>query len=72
MKRDFVSLYCYLSNFRYKVMLECWHKKPQMRPSFTDLAEKLGNMLEDTVRTVSYFITGDIKYTGQFFFFVSC
>uniref|UniRef100_A0A1B6CIS1 Receptor protein-tyrosine kinase n=1 Tax=Clastoptera arizonana TaxID=38151 RepID=A0A1B6CIS1_9HEMI len=41
----------YASNDVYKVMLECWHEKPNLRPSFTELAERLGDMLENTVKS---------------------
>lgn len=34
-------------------MQECWIEKPNLRPSFTELAERLGDMLENTVRSVS-------------------
>lgn len=34
-------------------MQECWQSQPVMRPSFSQLAQKLGEMLEDTVRQVS-------------------
>lgn len=32
------------------MMLDCWNAKPTVRPSFTRLAEKLGSMLEESVR----------------------
>ncbi|KAL3265635.1 hypothetical protein HHI36_009840 [Cryptolaemus montrouzieri] len=34
----------------YQMMLECWSKRPQNRPSFTQLTEKLGTMLEESVK----------------------
>ncbi|XP_045479289.1 vascular endothelial growth factor receptor 1-like isoform X2 [Harmonia axyridis] len=34
----------------YRLMLDCWSAKPMNRPSFTKLAERLGSMLEDSVR----------------------
>ncbi|XP_077296632.1 vascular endothelial growth factor receptor 1-like [Arctopsyche grandis] len=34
----------------YSIMLECWRARPIQRPSFTQLAEKLGDLLEDGVR----------------------
>ncbi|KAK9873019.1 hypothetical protein WA026_020752 [Henosepilachna vigintioctopunctata] len=34
----------------YQMMLDCWSTKPMNRPSFTRLAERLGTMLEDSVR----------------------
>lgn len=38
----------------YDFMLECWNVEPSKRPSFTDLACKLGVMLEDSEREVCY------------------
>lgn len=37
----------------YDFMLECWNVEPAKRPSFTDLACKLGVLLEDSEREVS-------------------
>ncbi|PSN38777.1 hypothetical protein C0J52_18673 [Blattella germanica] len=34
----------------YEVMLSCWETNPDERPSFMDLAEILGNKLEESVR----------------------
>ncbi|XP_044748223.1 vascular endothelial growth factor receptor 1-like isoform X2 [Coccinella septempunctata] len=34
----------------YRLMLDCWSAKPMNRPSFTKLAERIGSMLEDSVR----------------------
>ncbi|XP_063923158.1 vascular endothelial growth factor receptor 1-like isoform X3 [Zophobas morio] len=34
----------------YKMMLDCWHAKPINRPSFSKLSERIGSLLEDTVR----------------------
>jgi len=34
-------------------MLDCWKMNPMTRPSFTDLAERLGDLLEDGTRSVS-------------------
>jgi len=39
----------------YDIMLQCWKAKPTLRPSFTDLVESIGNLLEESVRLVSYF-----------------
>ncbi|XP_072158763.1 vascular endothelial growth factor receptor 1 isoform X2 [Bemisia tabaci] len=41
----------YAPNDIYSLMLECWEAKPSSRPSFTALAEKFGNLLEDRVRS---------------------
>lgn len=35
------------------MMSECWAAKPLARPTFTKLSERLGNLLEDTMRQVS-------------------
>ncbi|XP_075217660.1 platelet-derived growth factor receptor alpha-like isoform X2 [Lycorma delicatula] len=40
----------YATKDLHDVMLDCWQERPSMRPSFTGLAEKLGDMLEDSVR----------------------
>ncbi|CAH1128807.1 unnamed protein product [Ceutorhynchus assimilis] len=40
----------YASRDIYKIMLECWNVKALARPSFTKLAEKIGVLLEDSVR----------------------
>jgi hypothetical protein len=29
----------------YRVMSDCWHADPKMRPSFTELSDKLGETL---------------------------
>ncbi|KYM91172.1 Vascular endothelial growth factor receptor 1 [Atta colombica] len=34
----------------YDIMLQCWKAKPTLRPSFTDLVESIGNLLEENVR----------------------
>ncbi|XP_039309901.1 vascular endothelial growth factor receptor 1 isoform X2 [Solenopsis invicta] len=34
----------------YDIMLQCWKAKPSLRPSFTDLVENIGNLLEESVR----------------------
>ncbi|XP_012522394.1 vascular endothelial growth factor receptor 1 isoform X2 [Monomorium pharaonis] len=34
----------------YDIMLQCWKAKPTLRPSFTDLVENIGNLLEESVR----------------------
>lgn len=33
-----------------EIMYECWHQEPMERPTFTDLADKLGMLLEASVR----------------------
>ncbi|XP_073993998.1 PDGF- and VEGF-receptor related isoform X3 [Rhodnius prolixus] len=33
----------------YNLMLECWKEQPMLRPSFTECADRLGNMLEESV-----------------------
>ncbi|KYN07332.1 Vascular endothelial growth factor receptor 1 [Cyphomyrmex costatus] len=34
----------------YDIMLQCWKAKPTLRPSFTDLVENIGNLLEESVK----------------------
>jgi hypothetical protein len=44
-------------------MLQCWNANPLERPSFTELAEQLGDMLDDNIRRVSGFFTKN--YSGS-------
>ena len=46
---DSILLFFY---FRYELMKECWSEEPMSRPSFTECADRLGNVLEDTVKQV--------------------
>nr|XP_033321453.1 vascular endothelial growth factor receptor 1-like [Megalopta genalis] len=34
----------------YEIMRQCWKAKPTLRPSFTELVDSIGNLLEDSVR----------------------
>ncbi|XP_076382484.1 vascular endothelial growth factor receptor 1 isoform X2 [Megalopta genalis] len=34
----------------YDIMCQCWKAKPALRPSFTELVDSVGNLLEDNVR----------------------
>ncbi|XP_031828557.1 PDGF- and VEGF-receptor related isoform X2 [Nomia melanderi] len=34
----------------YDIMLQCWKAKPTLRPSFTELVESIGDLLEESVR----------------------
>lgn len=34
-------------------MLQCWETKPTLRPSFTELVDSIGDLLEESVRAVS-------------------
>ncbi|KAF5277866.1 hypothetical protein FQA39_LY06018 [Lamprigera yunnana] len=40
----------YATDEIYQMMCDCWHPKPLSRPTFTKLANKIGLMLEDSVR----------------------
>jgi hypothetical protein len=40
--------------YSYNIMLDCWNGEPRRRPTFTDLGETLGEMLEESVRMVSH------------------
>ena len=50
------TIKCYITernclfSFSYKVMMKCWEGRPISRPTFYELTEKLGSMLEDSVR----------------------
>lgn len=37
---------------RYQTMLDCWHGEPQGRPTFTELVERLGDLLQASVQQV--------------------
>ena len=34
----------------YDIMLQCWKTKPTLRPSFTELVDSIGDLLEESVR----------------------
>uniref|UniRef100_U3IJT1 Vascular endothelial growth factor receptor 3 n=1 Tax=Anas platyrhynchos platyrhynchos TaxID=8840 RepID=U3IJT1_ANAPP len=36
----------------YRIMLSCWHGDPKERPTFSDLVEILGNLLQENVQQV--------------------
>ncbi|XP_019726842.1 vascular endothelial growth factor receptor kdr-like isoform X1 [Hippocampus comes] len=40
----------YSSSEIYKTMLECWQGEPQERPTFTELVEQLGDLLQASVQ----------------------
>lgn len=50
-----VYYYYYSYEFRYNIMLDCWKMNPMTRPSFTDLAERLGDLLQDGTKSVSIY-----------------
>ena len=37
--------------FRYQVMLDCWHAEPKLRPTFTELSEKISDILAEGARS---------------------
>lgn len=41
-------------NCRYKIMNDCWRAKPTARPTFTDLVDSIGNLLDESVKMVIY------------------
>ncbi|XP_076384473.1 vascular endothelial growth factor receptor 1 [Megalopta genalis] len=34
----------------YEIMCQCWNAEPSLRPSFTELVDSVGNLLEDNVK----------------------
>ncbi|RLU26184.1 hypothetical protein DMN91_002350 [Ooceraea biroi] len=40
----------YATSEVHDIMLHCWKAKPTLRPSFTDLAKNIGDLLEENVR----------------------
>lgn len=40
----------YASSEIYQTMLDCWHGEPLQRPTFTDLVETLGDLLQASVQ----------------------
>uniref|UniRef100_A0A3Q3JFP0 receptor protein-tyrosine kinase n=1 Tax=Monopterus albus TaxID=43700 RepID=A0A3Q3JFP0_MONAL len=40
----------YSSSEIYQTMLDCWHGEPQQRPTFTELVERLGDLLQASVQ----------------------
>lgn len=38
-------------------MLQCWKAKPTLRPSFTELVQGIGELLEESVKAVSLMLT---------------
>ncbi|XP_052005514.1 vascular endothelial growth factor receptor kdr-like [Xyrauchen texanus] len=40
----------YSSSEIYQTMLDCWHGEPSQRPTFTELVEKLGDLLQASVQ----------------------
>ena len=38
--------------FRYKIMLDCWHTDPEIRPSFIDLVNRIELLLNPPKRRV--------------------
>lgn len=56
---DWVQWCCSLLLLRYQTMMDCWQGKPQDRPTFTELVERLGDLLQASVQQV----TAQIKRT---------
>lgn len=44
--------FIFTSVLRYQTMLDCWEGKPQDRPTFTELVERLGDLLQASVQQV--------------------
>lgn len=54
-------------------MYQCWMAKPSLRPSFTQLVKNIGDLLEESVKTVSlmsiYFYYHIFIYHILYFYF---
>uniref|UniRef100_A0A674KDL3 Vascular endothelial growth factor receptor 3 n=1 Tax=Terrapene triunguis TaxID=2587831 RepID=A0A674KDL3_9SAUR len=53
----------------YRIMLSCWHGDPKERPTFSDLVEILGDLLQENVQQVRFSCTVIIQHQtalGQF------
>lgn len=46
--------FCDCCASRYQTMLDCWQGQPQQRPTFTELVERLGDLLQASVQQVWY------------------
>lgn len=44
-----MSSFCFS---RYQTMLDCWHGEPNQRPTFSELVEHLGNLLQANAQQV--------------------
>lgn len=49
---DIKNIHPLLFAHRYQTMLDCWQGKPQERPTFTELVERLGDLLQASVQQV--------------------
>lgn len=49
------------SVLRYQTMLDCWEGKPQDRPTFPELVERLGDLLQASVQQVRGVSTAPCK-----------
>ncbi|XP_046814947.1 vascular endothelial growth factor receptor 1 isoform X1 [Vespa crabro] len=50
----------YATSEVYNIMLQCWKAKPTLRPSFTELVNNIGDLLEESVKT--HYITLNTPY----------
>ena len=48
----FLCSLVYCLTLRYQTMLDCWQGQPQERPTFTELVERLGDLLQASVQQV--------------------
>lgn len=49
---------------RYQTMLDCWHEDPNQRPSFSELVEHLGNLLQANAQQVCHPLLEKLLQTG--------
>lgn len=50
-----------LLSHSYQTMLDCWHGVPTERPTFTELVERLGDLLQANVQQVCQFVRRFMK-----------
>lgn len=46
------GLFLVFSTLSYQTMLDCWQGEPLERPTFTELVERLGDLLQASVQQV--------------------
>ena len=55
--KNYVNFY-----FRYNIMLRCWKAKPTLRPSFSELVDSIGDLLEESVKAVRLLFAANRRF----------